>query len=80
MKPSTLQNILDEALTHGKHHPGCAFASALRAGQHLPDNHPRKPKQLPNISICNCWRKKAIRMLKAIRVSNPSVLEGDSDE
>lgn len=66
MKPSVLENILNEALSNGNHHPGCAFEVARRSGQHLPANHPGKPKTLPDINSCNCWRKKATRMLRAL--------------
>lgn len=81
MRPSLLQSVLSEALTHGKHSPECAFEISKRKGQFLPDRHPAKVVNVPDLNLCNCWRKKASRLLKAVReVKEGEVIENESKD
>ena len=62
MNPSKLKNILDDALAHGNHAPGCAYRKSLSC---FPNRHPAHTAPL-SISACDCWKKKATRLLRAL--------------
>lgn len=75
MKPSNLEFILVEALAHGNHNPECAFEKA-RPLANLPARHPRHV-DMPNVNVCDCWMRKAGRMLRAMDSVGRTDLSGD---
>lgn len=66
MRPALLTEVLEGALLHGNHSPDCAFEKARRAGRFLPSRHPAKPTEAPDIGLCDCWVKKARRLLRDV--------------
>jgi hypothetical protein len=62
MNAENLKNILKDALANGNHGPDCVFRKSLSC---LPSRHPKHTEPL-SLSACDCWKKKATRLLRAL--------------
>jgi hypothetical protein len=70
MRPSALTEILRDALAYGNHSPDCLFEKSRKSAC-LPPRHPRH-KPVLNIDKCDCWKKRAGRMLRAMNDVEPT--------
>ena len=72
MKQKYLESVLKDALLNGTHDVTCALRVSSQG--YLPSRHPGKLNALKNIADCNCWKKRALRIVRAISCA-PSVAD-----
>jgi hypothetical protein len=78
MNPLHLENILKDALLFGSHSDTCSFGVAEKANRFLPSRHPKK---VPAAVVkCDCWKAKALRMVRALSQVERSELSSESPE